>query len=281
MRWFSASMAALLLACVAPAFADICDIDADSDVDIMDIRAIAAARNQLASGPDDPRDANGDGIINVYDQRACVLQCTLSRCAIPPPNQAPVITSAPGTEGVEEQLYTYDVEASDSDGDTLTYNLDAAPVGMSIDPTSGLIDWTPAPGQAGSHVVTVRVVDGRSGSATQSYSINVTPGNRDPLITSEPGTSATTNQPYVYAAEATDDDGDTLAYSLDTAPQGMTIDPESGLVQWMPTPAQTGSNAVTVRVEDGKGGFATQDYSILSRRSTGRQLSPHLLLREP
>ena len=65
-----------------------CDVDADSDIDRNDINAIFAARNTPANGPNDPRDADGDGIITVNDGRQCVLQCTLPRCAIidPDPN---------------------------------------------------------------------------------------------------------------------------------------------------------------------------------------------------
>lgn len=58
-----------------------CDVDGDNVVDIFDIRAIMAARNTPAAGPDDPRDADGNGTIDANDARQCVLQCTNSRCA--------------------------------------------------------------------------------------------------------------------------------------------------------------------------------------------------------
>ncbi|MCG6971386.1 MAG: choice-of-anchor D domain-containing protein, partial [Gammaproteobacteria bacterium] len=66
--------------------AQICDVDNDIDIDRNDIILIFAARNDPATGPDDPRDADGDGNITVNDARQCVLQCTLSRCAIVDPN---------------------------------------------------------------------------------------------------------------------------------------------------------------------------------------------------
>ncbi len=59
------------------ALAAVCDVDNDSDVDRTDVVQVAKARNTPAAGPDDPRDANGDGIITILDARACVLQCTL------------------------------------------------------------------------------------------------------------------------------------------------------------------------------------------------------------
>ena len=59
----------------------VCDVDGNGQVDVFDLRAIMAARNSPASGPDDPRDADGDGVITANDARVCVLECTNSRCA--------------------------------------------------------------------------------------------------------------------------------------------------------------------------------------------------------
>jgi hypothetical protein len=39
------------------------------------------------------------------------------------------------------ETYTYDVDATDVDGDTLTYSLTDNPNGMVIDPTTGVITW--------------------------------------------------------------------------------------------------------------------------------------------
>jgi hypothetical protein len=57
------------------------DIDRDGDIDLNDINAILAARNQPAA-PGDARDYDGDGRITVGDARACTLQCTQPHCAI-------------------------------------------------------------------------------------------------------------------------------------------------------------------------------------------------------
>ncbi|MBV1892349.1 MAG: IgGFc-binding protein [Gammaproteobacteria bacterium] len=59
----------------------VCDADIDGNVDRDDIGLIFAARNQSASGPDDPMDSDGDGVITVLDGRLCSQQCTLEGCA--------------------------------------------------------------------------------------------------------------------------------------------------------------------------------------------------------
>ncbi|MDJ0761211.1 MAG: hypothetical protein QNJ19_17590 [Woeseiaceae bacterium] len=58
-----------------------CDVDDNGQVDINDIRAISARRNQTVPPADPIYDIDGNGVINVNDSRQCVLECTNSRCA--------------------------------------------------------------------------------------------------------------------------------------------------------------------------------------------------------
>jgi predicted extracellular nuclease len=51
-----------------------CDVDGDADIDQADLVAIRNANRQNASSATDPRDGNGDGVINVADVRYCQLQ---------------------------------------------------------------------------------------------------------------------------------------------------------------------------------------------------------------
>jgi hypothetical protein len=178
----------------------------------------------------------------------------LNILGVPTNVNPPVITSLPITEATQGELYSYDVEATDFDpGDTLSYVLDVAPEGMSIDPATGLITWTPNGAQAGDNSVTVTVYDnGRPVlSDSQNFTITVENTNDAPVITSIPVTGAIQGELYSYDVEATDfDPGDTLSYSLDVAPDGMTIDPFTGVITWIPAEAQVGDNSVTVTVFD-------------------------------
>lgn len=58
-----------------------CDVDNNDQVDINDIRAISARRNQTVPPADPIYDIDGDGVVTVNDARQCVLECTNSRCA--------------------------------------------------------------------------------------------------------------------------------------------------------------------------------------------------------
>ena len=63
-----------------------CDVDQDGDIDLDDLNLIQKAilARAKVSGPDDPRDADGNGVINSIDGRLCALRCTCllytSRC---------------------------------------------------------------------------------------------------------------------------------------------------------------------------------------------------------
>ena len=53
-----------------------CDVNADGVVSPADLLIIRNANGQVPTGPSDPRDANGDGKINVLDVRYCQLRLT-------------------------------------------------------------------------------------------------------------------------------------------------------------------------------------------------------------
>ncbi len=88
------------------------------------------------------------------------------------PNGPPgFVSSPPATfDGFD---YVYDARAEDPDEDSLTYSLEIAPEGMSIDAATGRVTWSVAPELAGEHRVKVRVEDGEGLYATQEFALNV------------------------------------------------------------------------------------------------------------
>jgi hypothetical protein len=78
-----------------------------------------------------------------------------------------------------------------------------------------------------------------------------------PEITSTPPLQAQVNQVYRYDVEAIGDPSPNFA--LLSAPAGMTIDPGSGLIQWVP--AISGNFAVTVEARN-TAGSDTQTFTV-------------------
>jgi hypothetical protein len=161
--------------------------------------------------------------------------------------------------------YSYDVNATDVNGDTLTYSLvTPAPFGMTIDPASGLIAWTPA-AQVGDNPVTVQVSDG-SLTTSQSFTVQVAAAVAPAapvFITPTTLPPAFEQAPYTTTVNATDANGDMLTYSLVAPiPAGATIVPSTGVISWTPTAGQVGPNAVTVQAQDSSGLTASQTFTI-------------------
>lgn len=166
-------------------------------------------------------------------------------------NDPPRIVSNPANNIVANTLYSYDVVVNDPDGDPPMYSLTAAPRGMSIDADRGTIRWTPGLEQIGSHDVEINVFDGRGGTATQTFVLNVHGVNAPPLITSTPPTQAYVDHGFTYQIDAVDRDGDDLQYLLG-GPAAMTIDAETGLIEWTPTAGDVGTHTIIVAVSDGQ-----------------------------
>ncbi|MCL5024095.1 MAG: Ig domain-containing protein [Nitrospirae bacterium] len=71
----------------------------------------------------------------------------------------------------EGQVWSFQIKASDRDGDALTYALKGAPAGMAVDPATGLIRWN-VPGKfEGKAPVTVSVSDGHGGQAEYGFEV--------------------------------------------------------------------------------------------------------------
>jgi len=183
-------------------------------------------------------------------------------------NQVPIITSIPITAVELGETYTYDVNATDPEGDTLTYSLITKPTGMTINSATGLIKWTPK--AEGNFAVVVKVSDGVL-YIIQSFTIVASklpdpPApppivNYAPIITSIPGNTAIIGVAYLYDVNATDPEGDVLTYSLTKKPDDMTINSTTGLISWTPASDQIGNNPVIVKVSDGKKA-TTQSFTI-------------------
>ncbi|SFL91172.1 Ig-like domain-containing protein [Marinobacter zhejiangensis] len=177
-------------------------------------------------------------------------------------NQPPTITSSPNGAVYAGQRFDYQVTANDPDGDSLTFSLTQSEDGMTLS-GSGLFSWlAPADRIGDTAIVEIQVDDGRGGQARQKLTLPVNESaNHPPLVTSTPGTQALAETLYRYPLTATDSDGDSYRFSLDLAPNGMTLD--GSLVSWTPSAAQAGRvHDVVVRVTDARGAASTQSYGI-------------------
>jgi len=166
--------------------------------------------------------------------------------AADPANQAPVVTDPSAQTGIEGEVVSLGILASDPDGDALTYSATGLPTGLSIDSQSGLVSGTL--GGAGTYGVTISVSDGIAQAGT-SFSWVVSAANRAPVVTNPGAQSGTEGEVVSVGILASDPDGDALAYSATGLPTGLSIDSQSGLISG--TLGGAGTYGVTVTVSDG------------------------------
>ena len=95
----------------------------------------------VVAAASDPQAATGHQVLTVHVRSA---------------NAPPEITSVAVTGGATGAAYRYVARATDDDGDPLTWDL-TGPAGMAIDPTSGVITWTPQLADQGTHPIVVEV----------------------------------------------------------------------------------------------------------------------------
>ncbi len=166
-------------------------------------------------------------------------------------NRLPQWTSQPIVEAAETQPYVYQLAVADADQDNVFYELLSAPSGMTLNEKTAQLHWTPSYDQAGVHNVELQVTDGHSGVAKQAFSIHVANQNRAPKWLSQADTSGRENRLYRYQLQAHDEDGDRLKYRVIKAPKGVSFDPYSHTLSWLPDHRSAGRYRFEFSVSDG------------------------------
>jgi len=144
-----------------------------------------------------------------------------------------------------------EVEGNDKDGDAVTFSYEWKMNGNTLEnETFDELD-TKSFKKGDLIMLFVTPFDGKE-KGKMRWSTTVMIANRPPVITSFPPTGVS-NGKYIYEVKANDEDGDTLSYSLEDAPHGMTIDPSTGIIQWnIPSDAKD-SYSFRIVVTDGDG----------------------------
>ncbi len=181
---------------------------------------------------------------------------------VEPPNSAPVITSTPLDSAAVDKVFHYDLLAQDAEQAELDRQLVTAPLGAVLN-AEGRLEWTPSGNQLGAQPFRIKVSDRHGGETFQAFTIDVvtSKANASPTLADQIRSTATVGLQYFAQLAATDEDRDELSFSLVTGPIGLTIS-RSGLISWLPTTGQVGTQAVRARVSDGHGGTHERDYLI-------------------
>ncbi len=194
----------------------------------------------------------------------------------------PQVTPIPTQTIDEENTLSLSIEATSPAGSALNYSLDQASLdaGISIDPVTGALTWTPSEEQGpGSYGVTVIVVDEDENEASETFTVNVNEVNLPPVldVIEDQNVDAEANLSFTATASDPDLPANQLTYSLDQASEdaGMTIDTATGEFSWTPTADQAqASFEVTVTVTDDGNPAASDSQSFVIQVGSGGSNNP-------
>jgi|GEM_PF-1764069 len=129
---------------------------------------------------------------------------------------------------------------------TFTYTPISVAAGMTVNPSAGLVTWTPTDSAVGTANYSFSITNG-VGTVTAVVAVQVSPNL--PNVSYTQSGAAVASQPYSIQFSQVSDPYNTasVTYSLVTAPAGATIDANTGLVNWTPTAADVGTANFTVR----------------------------------
>ncbi len=196
----------------------------------------------------------------------------------PGDNHAPVL-SAPAAQSVPAgSTLSFDVTATDPDGDHVDLFGSALPPGSTFTDhanNTGTFDWATTLAQAGIYVASFSGTDGRGGSGSASTNIMVTgapPQNHPPTVTAPASVTVDEGALLTFNVTATDPDADHVTLSAGSVPAGASftdLGDNTGGFSWTPGSTQSGSYTVAFQGDDGHGGSGTASTAITVNDVTG------------
>jgi VCBS repeat-containing protein len=201
------------------------------------------------------KDFNGDAVFTVDSTDGSAKSSASVTVHVTPIDDGPT-ARALALVAVEDGSTTAAVDASDVDGDVLTYALDGvrtpAHGQATVDPKTGAVTYKPVRDFHGSDAFSV-AVSAAGSHVTAEVNVTVTPANDVPttraleLTVEEDGT-------LKNALAATDGDGDVLTFKVATQPRHgtVTLDEQSGAFTYQPARNFHGDDAFTVESSDGR-----------------------------
>jgi hypothetical protein len=166
-------------------------------------------------------------------------------------DSAPTLADPGAQSSNEGSPVSLQLIASDVDGDVLTYRADKLPDGLSLNPATGLISGTPSYLSAGVYQVTFTVSEGfLDGTlmASRTVTWTVVNVNGPPVVALIPNQFNAENDNVSIFPSGSDPDNDIISWSAAGLPQGVSINPSTGVISGRLSFATAGEHTVTVYV---------------------------------
>ncbi|MBL3600812.1 MAG: hypothetical protein JMN25_13260, partial [gamma proteobacterium endosymbiont of Lamellibrachia anaximandri] len=189
------------------------------------------------------------------------------------PNHAPTISGLPASVVAENTPYYFAPAAEDADGDKLNFSVRNLPAWASFDPATGIISGTPGFDAAGNYgPISISVTDGAESASLADFSIAVSDINRLPTISGSPAGSVAEGAAYSFTPNASDSDGDALAFSISNKPVWAGFNTRTGNLSGTPGAGTAGSyDNISISVTDSADNASLASFTISVTASNNNQ----------
>ncbi|NLY00247.1 MAG: hypothetical protein GXY83_29465 [Rhodopirellula sp.] len=176
-------------------------------------------------------------------------------------NTPPALASIEDVTVDEGSPVDFTAVATDADrpAQAFTWRLEAgSPAGAAVDPQTGRFTWTPQESQGpAEYPITLTVVDSLGATASQSFTVTVREMDRPPVFDPVAVQELAAGERWELTVHAEDPDlpnPHPVRYSLQSSPEGVSIDPLSGEIVWdVPADFAAGEYELLVRATESIG----------------------------
>ncbi len=195
-----------------------------------------------------------------------------------------VRATSPPIDITEGMSWSFQIQATDGDGDTLYFYPLQLPRGAELFTHSGVIRWSVPFDAAGTHELLVAVSDRRGNVTPATVKLKVKDKNRPPLFSHLPPKGGFSGKKNTYYPRVSDPDGDPvklgLSYFPTSLPTPPTLSPQGHQLNWVPSKGRVTSDvAVVFRAHDGRGGVDW--FGFLWKLNTKTDRPPQWILTPP
>jgi hypothetical protein len=186
--------------------------------------------------------------------------------AVPADNRTPTIAGSPASKISVGASYEFVPDASDPNGDALTYAISGKPVWATFESLTGKLSGIPGSGDVGSSSnIVIGVSDGELSAALPSFSIMVEAiaTNSPPLISGTAPSAVAVGSSYQFKPVASDPDDNALTFSVNNKPAWASFSTSSGQLAGTPNSGDDGDyNNIIITATDGMDSASLAPFSI-------------------